>query len=97
LAIVAAQDVDLVLSAMKSHPLGQHAAVIGEVTSDHPGFVMMKTRIGGIRVANVDFDLPDPAKARAFDDLRKSFDQEVKGCEWHGDNPEVFQYAICDE
>ena len=53
LAIVAAQDVDLVLSAMKSHPLGQHAAVIGEVTSDHPGFVMMKTRIGGTRVVDM--------------------------------------------
>src|SRR6266581_3973371 len=48
-----AQDVDLVLSAMKSHPLGQHAAVIGEVTSDHPGFVMMKTRIGGTRVVDM--------------------------------------------
>jgi len=38
---------------MKSHPLGQHAAVIGEVTSDHPGFVMMKTRIGGTRVVDM--------------------------------------------
>jgi hydrogenase expression/formation protein HypE len=53
LAIVAAQDVDLVLSAMKSHPLGQHAAVIGEVTNDHPGFVMMKTRVGGTRVVDM--------------------------------------------
>ncbi len=53
LALVVAQDVDLVLSAMKSHPLGQQAAVIGEVTSDHPGFVMMKTRIGGIRVVDM--------------------------------------------
>ncbi len=53
LALVAAQDVDLVLSAMKSHPLGQHAAVIGEVSSDHPGFVMMKTRIGGTRVVDM--------------------------------------------
>lgn len=53
LAIVAAQDVDLVLSVMKSHPLGQHAAVIGEVTSDHPGFIMMKTRVGGTRVVDM--------------------------------------------
>src|SRR5438094_8141012 len=53
LGIVAPQAVDLVLSAMKSHPLGQHAAVIGEVTSDHPGFVMMKTRIGGTRVVDM--------------------------------------------
>ncbi|MEP6603288.1 MAG: hydrogenase expression/formation protein HypE [Spartobacteria bacterium] len=53
LAIVAAQDVDLVLGAMKSHPLGEQAAVIGEVTSDHPGFVMMKTRVGGTRVVDM--------------------------------------------
>jgi hydrogenase expression/formation protein HypE len=53
LAIIAAQDVDLVLSAMKSHPLGKQAAIIGEVTSDHPGFVMMKTRVGGKRVVDM--------------------------------------------
>jgi hydrogenase expression/formation protein HypE len=53
LAIVAAQDVDPALSVMKSHPLGQQAAVIGEVTSDHPGLVMMKTRIGGTRVVDM--------------------------------------------
>ena len=53
LALVAAQDVDLVLIAMKSHPLGEQAAVIGEVTRDHPGFVMMKTRVGGTRVVDM--------------------------------------------
>ena len=53
LAIVAARDVDPVLSAMKSHVLGQQAAVIGEVTPDHPGLVMMKTRIGGTRVVDM--------------------------------------------
>jgi hydrogenase expression/formation protein HypE len=53
LAIVAAQDVDLVLSAMKSHLLGKQAAIIGEVTSDHPGFVMMRTRVGGTRVVDM--------------------------------------------
>src|SRR5215467_11813508 len=41
IAIVAAQDVDLLLSVMRLHSLGQQAAVIGEVTSDHPGLVMM--------------------------------------------------------
>jgi hydrogenase expression/formation protein HypE len=53
IAIVASQNVDLLLSVMKSHPLGQQAAVIGEVTSDHPGLVMMKTRIGGTRVVDM--------------------------------------------
>jgi hydrogenase expression/formation protein HypE len=53
LAVVAARDVGPVLSAMKSHHLGQQAAVIGEVTSDHPGLVMMKTLIGGTRVVDM--------------------------------------------
>jgi len=53
LAIVSARDIDPVLSAVKSHPLGQQAAVIGEVTRDHPGLVMMKTRIGGTRVVDM--------------------------------------------
>jgi hydrogenase expression/formation protein HypE len=53
LVIVAAHDVDLVVNAMKSHSLGQQAAVIGEVISDHPGLVMMKTRIGGTRVVDM--------------------------------------------
>ena len=53
LAFVGTRDVDLVMRAMKSHPLGQNAAIIGEVTSDHPGFVMMKTRVGGSRVVDM--------------------------------------------
>ena len=36
LALVASQDVDRVLAAMKAHPLGRDAAVIGEVTTDIP-------------------------------------------------------------
>jgi hydrogenase expression/formation protein HypE len=53
LAVVAPADADPVLSAMHSHPLGKEAAIIGEVTSDHPGFVMMKTRVGGTRVVDM--------------------------------------------
>ena len=53
LAIIAAQDVDLVLSAMKSHPLGKQAAIIGAVIDEHPGMVMMKTRVGGTRVVDM--------------------------------------------
>jgi hydrogenase expression/formation protein HypE len=50
LAIVSADEADLVLAAMRAHPLGEKAAIIGSVTDDHPGFVTMKTRIGGTRV-----------------------------------------------
>jgi hydrogenase expression/formation protein HypE len=53
LAIVPPEDVVAVLSAMRAHPLGEKAAIIGSVTSDHPGFVIMKTRIGGSRVVDM--------------------------------------------
>jgi hydrogenase expression/formation protein HypE len=53
LAIVASEEVVPVLSAMRAHPLGQKAAVIGTVTDEHRGFVFMKTRIGGTRVVDM--------------------------------------------
>jgi hydrogenase expression/formation protein HypE len=53
LAIVAPEEVVPVLSAMRAHPLGEKAAVIGTVTDDHRGFVFMKTRIGGTRVVDM--------------------------------------------
>jgi hydrogenase expression/formation protein HypE len=53
LAITAASDANRVLAAMQSHPLGSEAAIIGEVTDEHPGFVMMKTRVGGKRVVDM--------------------------------------------
>jgi hydrogenase expression/formation protein HypE len=53
LVIVSAEDVDSVLSAMQAHPLGEKAAVIGSITDDHPGYVFMKTRIGGTRVVDM--------------------------------------------
>jgi hydrogenase expression/formation protein HypE len=53
IAIVANEDVDLALQTMKSHPLGKAAAVIGEVTADHPGMLTMKTRVGGQRVVDM--------------------------------------------
>ena len=53
LAIVANEDADLTLATLKSHPLGRDAAVIGRVLDEHPGFVMMKTRVGGTRVVDM--------------------------------------------
>ncbi|MHA3771227.1 hydrogenase expression/formation protein HypE [Verrucomicrobiota bacterium sgz303538] len=52
-AIVSASDAESVLSAMRTHPMGREAAIIGEVTSEHPGFVLMKTRVGGTRVVDM--------------------------------------------
>ena len=53
LAIVPAGSAEKVLSAMRAHPLGSKAAVIGEVVADHPEFVTMKTRVGGTRVVDM--------------------------------------------
>ncbi len=53
LAIVRGDAADAVLAAMRAHPLGAEAVVIGEVTADHAGFVLMKTRIGGTRVVDM--------------------------------------------
>lgn len=53
LAFVSAADADAALGVMRDHSLGREAAIIGEVTSDHPGFVVMKTRVGGRRVVDM--------------------------------------------
>lgn len=53
LAIVGAADAPAVLAAMRAHPLGSDAAIIGEVTADPTGIVLMKTRIGGTRVVDM--------------------------------------------
>ena len=47
------EDAEAVLGAMKSHPLATEAAVIGQVTAEHPGFVLMKTRVRGTRVVDM--------------------------------------------
>ncbi len=53
LVIVDREAADSVLAAMRDHPLGQEAAIIGEVVEDHPGKVFMRSRIGGTRVVDV--------------------------------------------
>ena len=55
LAIVASDSAAPILRKMREHPLGRDAQVIGEVVSDHPGMVLMKTGIGGTRVVDVLF------------------------------------------
>jgi hydrogenase expression/formation protein HypE len=53
LAIVASEDADRVLQVLRSHSLGSEAAVIGEIVNEHPGLIMMKTRVGGTRVVDM--------------------------------------------
>lgn len=45
-------DVDAVLMAMRAHPQGRDAVLIGTVTGDQPGFVRMTTAIGGTRIVD---------------------------------------------
>lgn len=53
IAIVAPDDADAVLAAMRGHPLGRDAAIIGEVTAEHPRRVVMRSRIGGQRIVDM--------------------------------------------
>ncbi len=53
IAIVPPHEAESVLAAMHGHSLGKDAAIIGEITTDHPGFVVMKTRVGGQRVVDM--------------------------------------------
>jgi hydrogenase expression/formation protein HypE len=42
-----------ILAAMRSHSYGKDAAIIGRVVEDHPGMVLAKTSIGGMRVVDL--------------------------------------------
>jgi hydrogenase expression/formation protein HypE len=53
LAFVDRLDADRLLTAMRAHPLGSDSVIIGEVVDDHPGMVVMQTRIGGNRVVDM--------------------------------------------
>jgi hydrogenase expression/formation protein HypE len=51
-AIVAPEQADAALAALRAHPLGAQAAHIGEVIEDPQRFVQMATRFGGRRVVD---------------------------------------------
>jgi len=53
IAIVPAGATEAVVAAMRAHPLGADTAVIGEVVADHPGMVVMRSRVGGERVVTM--------------------------------------------
>jgi hydrogenase expression/formation protein HypE len=53
LALVDPEETEIVLAAMRQHPLGKHACIIGEVVSEHVGRVILKTRIGGSRIVDM--------------------------------------------
>jgi hydrogenase expression/formation protein HypE len=51
-AFVPRSDADAVLAAMRAHPLGAEAAIIGECVADHPGLVVARTALGATRVVD---------------------------------------------
>jgi hydrogenase expression/formation protein HypE len=53
LAFVPPADADRVVAAMRAHPLGAHAAVIGRCVSENPGMVSARTALGGTRVVDL--------------------------------------------
>lgn len=44
---------EAVLAEIRRHPSGRQACVIGQVVADHPGRVVMHTRIGGRRIVDM--------------------------------------------
>jgi hydrogenase expression/formation protein HypE len=57
-AVVPGEDADRAVDALRAHPLGEQAAVIGRITADQPGIVKLKTAFGGTRI--VDLLVGDP-------------------------------------
>ncbi len=53
IAIVPPEDAEQLLTAMRGHPLGRNATMIGEVVDDHAGMVVLKSLVGGERVVTM--------------------------------------------
>ncbi|NSW51416.1 MAG: hydrogenase expression/formation protein HypE [Anaerolineae bacterium] len=52
IVICPAEEADAALEAMRSHPYGQGAALLGEVRAADPGKVLLRTLIGGTRLVD---------------------------------------------
>jgi hydrogenase expression/formation protein HypE len=57
-AVVPGERADAAVRALRAHPLGEQAAVIGQVVAEQPGIVRLKTAFGGTRI--VDLLVGDP-------------------------------------
>ncbi len=52
-AIADPLDADRILEAMRQHPLGRNARMIGTVTDAHPAIVTLRTRLGTSRIVDL--------------------------------------------
>ena len=57
-AVVPTHEADAALAALRAHPLGADAVQIGEIRSEPPGLVVLRTAFGGTRI--VDMLVGDP-------------------------------------
>jgi len=57
-AVVAPEMADAALAALRRHPLGADAALVGEIRSEPQGLVLLETALGGSRI--VDMLVGDP-------------------------------------
>jgi hydrogenase expression/formation protein HypE len=57
-AVVAGGEAEAAVAALRSHPGGEAAAVIGRIADDPPGLVLVRTGFGGMRI--VDMLVGDP-------------------------------------
>jgi len=53
IAFVAPEHAESILAAAKNNVYGRDATIIGEVVAEHPGKVIMQTRIGGSRIVDM--------------------------------------------
>jgi len=53
IAIVAPEAAAAVLQAMRRHPLGAEAQIIGTVKNESPGLVTMRTPLGTTRIVDM--------------------------------------------
>jgi len=52
-AVVSAEDSDVILAEIKRNKYGNEATIIGEVIAEHPGQVVMKTALGASRIVDM--------------------------------------------
>ncbi len=53
IAVAAPGEAEKILAAMRRHPLGEQAAIVGEAVSLHPGMVTMETGLGANRIVDM--------------------------------------------
>jgi hydrogenase expression/formation protein HypE len=53
IAAVSVQAAEMALAALRAHPLGLEAAIIGRVTQEHPGRAVLRTVLGAHRVLDM--------------------------------------------